>query len=307
MTSTAYIGIDLGGTNIKFGLACRDASIIYRGSIPTGNSRAAILRQFEALVLDLRTQANKLRHSVATVGVGSPGIIDIRQGKVAGGAPNVSGWLGTDIRKYLEPRTGLRVCADNDANVMALAEHRYGAGKGFASGLYITVGTGLGSGIILDNQIWRGARFAGAEVGHSIINFDGVPCQCGKRGCLEMYVNAASFAKFYGRKVPAGSGSKYVFDRARSGDKRAIAAIKTSANYLAIGLGSAVEILNPEIIVIGGGVAAAGRLYFDAIRAGIRNYASAAQLKGLKILPARLGNDAGFLGAALLPLEPEFQ
>ncbi len=307
MTRTAYIGIDLGGTNIKFGLACRDASIIYRGSIPTGSTRAEILRQFESIVLDLRTRAAQLDHKVTTVGIGSPGIIDIRRGKVAGGAPNVAGWLGTEIRKYLESRTALRVFADNDANVMALAEHRYGAGKGYSSGLYITVGTGLGSGIILDNQIWRGARFAGAEVGHSIINFDGVPCQCGKRGCLEMYVNAASFAKFYGRKVPSGAGSKFVFERAQSGDKRAIAAIKTSATYLAIGLGSAVEILNPEIIVIGGGVAAAGRLYFDAIRSGIRHYASAAQLKGLRIRPARLGNDAGLLGAALLPLEPEFQ
>ncbi len=307
MTRTAYIGIDLGGTNIKFGLAWRDASIIYRGSIPTANSRRSILDQFQKLTVELVGIARENNHVVKTIGIGSPGIIDIRRGKVAGGAPNVTGWLGTEIRKYLEPRTGLRVFADNDANVMALAEHRYGAGKGFSAGLYITVGTGLGSGIILDNRIWRGARFAGAEVGHSIINFDGVPCQCGKRGCLEMYVNAASFARFYGRKVPSGAGSKFVFERAQAGDKRAIAAIKTSANYLAIGLGSAVEILNPEIIVIGGGVAAAGRPYFDAIRSGIRHYASAAQLKGLKIRPARLGNDAGLLGAALLPLEPEFQ
>ncbi len=307
MSNPAYIGIDLGGTNIKFGLVDARAHIIASGSTATADSRRRILAQFAAIAAELRVLARAGGYTVKTIGVGSPGIVDIRRGKVIGGSPNVVQWRGTDIRRSLASATGLRVYADNDANVMALAEHRYGAGKGYSTGLYITVGTGLGSGIILDNQIWRGARYAGAEVGHSIINLDGLPCQCGKRGCLEMYVNAASFAKFYGQPVPRGAGSKFIFDRARAGDRKAIAAIRTSANYLAIGLGSAVEILNPEIIVIGGGVAAGGRLYFDAIRSGIRHYASPAQLKGLKILPAQLGNDAGFLGAALLSLEPEFQ
>ncbi|MCC6964576.1 MAG: ROK family protein [candidate division Zixibacteria bacterium] len=307
MSKSAYIGIDLGGTNIKFGLVDARARIITRGAIATADSRRRILAQFAAIAAELHAVARAGGYTVRTIGVGSPGIVDIRRGKVVGGSPNVVQWRGTDIRRSLESVTGMRVYADNDANVMALAEHRYGAGKGYSTGLYITVGTGLGSGIILNNQIWRGARYAGAEVGHSIINLDGLPCQCGKRGCLEVYVNAASFARFYGKPVPRGAGSKFIFDRARAGDRKAINAIRTSANYLAIGLGSAVEILNPEIIVIGGGVAAGGRLYFDAIRSGIRRYASAAQLKALKILPAQLGNDAGFLGAALLPLEPEFQ
>ncbi len=241
-----------------------------------------------------------------TIGVGSPGIVDITKGKVVGGSPNVPGWRGTDIKKSLEKASGLEVCVDNDANVMALAEHRFGAGKGKSSGLYITVGTGLGSGIILNNSIWRGAWFAGAELGHSIINFDGVPCQCGKRGCLEMYVNAASFGQYYGRKVPAGSGSKLIFDLAKRGDKLAVAAIKKSAEFLAIGLGSALEVLNPEIVVIGGGVASGGEIYFGTIRKSIAKYASQASVKGVRIVPAQLGNDAGMLGAALLPLEREF-
>jgi glucokinase len=306
MAKQLYAGIDLGGTNIKYGLADRHAAITHSGSVPTASTRREILKQFAQIAASLERVAEEAKAEVFTIGVGSPGIVDIKKGKVVGGSPNVPGWRGTEIKKSLEKASGLEVCVDNDANVMALAEHRFGTGKGFSSGLYITVGTGLGSGIILNNSIWRGAWYAGAELGHSIINFDGVPCQCGKRGCLEMYVNAASFAKFYGRKVPAGGGSKYVFDLAGRGDKKAIAAVKQSAEYLAIGLGSALEILNPEIVVIGGGVAAGGELYFGTIRKSIVRYASKASVSGVQIIPARLGNDAGMLGAALLTLESEY-
>lgn len=306
MAKQLFAGIDLGGTNIKYGLVDRHAAIVYSNSTPTGSSRSTILKQFVLIAAELERCAAQHKAEVFTIGVGSPGIVDIRKGKVVGGSPNVVGWRGTDIKKNLEKASGLEVCADNDANVMALAEHRFGAGKGKAAGLYITVGTGLGSGIILNNSIWRGAWYAGAEMGHSIINFDGVPCQCGKRGCLEMYVNAASFGKYYGGKVPLGSGSKYIFDLAKQGDKKAIGAIKTSAEYLAVGLGSALEVLNPEIVVIGGGVAAGGSIYFGTIRQSIRKYASRASVAGVRIVPAKLGNDAGMLGAALLPLEREF-
>lgn len=306
MATQLYAGIDLGGTNIKYGLVDRHARIIHNNSTPTGSGRQVILKQFAAIASELEQIAAEARCEVFTIGVGSPGIVDTAKGKVVGGSPNVSGWRGTDIKKSLEKASGLEVCVDNDANVMALAEHRFGAGKGKASGLYITVGTGLGSGIILNNAIWRGAWFAGAELGHSIINFDGVPCQCGKRGCLEMYVNAASFGQYYEGKVPAGGGSKFIFDLAKRGDKSAVAAIKKSAEYLAIGLGSALEVLNPEIVVIGGGVASGGEIYFGTIRRSISKYASQASIKGVRIVPAQLGNDAGMIGAALLPLEREF-
>ncbi len=305
MTQQAYIGIDLGGTNIKYGLVTPAAKVIQRGWIPTAQTRRAIMSQFVAIVREMMGTAKSKSLRVDSVGVGSPGIVDITLGKVVGGAPNVPEWRGADIRGALQKRSGLAVFADNDANVMALAEHRYGAGKGCRSGLYITVGTGLGSGIILDNRIWRGSRFAGAELGHSIIKLDGVACQCGKRGCLEMYVNAASFVKFYGKKLPAGTTSKDIFDRALRKDMNAIAAVRQSADFLAVGLGSACEVLNPEVIVIGGGVAAAGKLYIGTIREQIRYYTSRASLKGLRILRAKLGNDAGLIGAALLPLEPE--
>ncbi len=306
MAKQLYAGIDLGGTNIKYGLCDRHAEIVHRGSVPTGRTRREILKQFSEIAAKLEQIASGLNAEVFTIGVGSPGIVDISKGKVVGGSPNVPGWRGTDIKKSLEKASGLEVCVDNDANVMALAEHRFGAGKGYSSGLYITVGTGLGSGIILENRIWRGSWFSGAELGHSIINFDGVPCQCGKRGCLEMYVNAASFAKYYGGKVPTGGGSKYVFDLANRGIKKAIGAVKRSAECLAIGLGSALEILNPEIVVIGGGVAAGGELYFGTIRKSIAKYASKSSVTGVRIVPANLANDAGMLGAALLTLENEF-
>jgi glucokinase len=233
--------------------------------------------------------------------------VDIEQGRVVSGSPNVRQWRGADITgdlsRELNGELGVKIFVDNDANAMALAEHSFGAGKGHNSGLYLTVGTGLGSGIILGNKMWRGSTYAGAELGHSIIVKGGYPCQCGKRGCLEMYVNAESFVRFYGERAPKLADSKWVFDRARLGDPHAVSAIRKSADYLACGIGSALEILNPEVVVIGGGVALGGRTYFNAVRRFLRQYASKASYHAVKVLPAQLGNFAGVLGAALLPLE----
>jgi glucokinase len=234
------------------------------------------------------------------VGVGSPGIVDVDRGKIIGRSPNLPGWQGAEVRKTLERAIRLRMVVDNDANVMALAEHRLGSGKGFNSGLYVTVGTGIGSGIILDNRIWRGAHFAGAEIGHTIIERSGKQCKCGKRGCLEAYAATAAFFDYYGRKTPESGAVKVIFERAKQGDVRAKNAIAIAADYLACGIGSALELLNPEIVVIGGGIAAGGVIYLRAIRRGIEKYASSSCRKRVKIAAAKLGNDAGLIGAALL-------
>jgi glucokinase len=303
MKKNTIAGIDLGGTFIKFGLVNPAGKIIYRSSTPTPSGRAAILKEFVTITKHLDWIATQEGTRLVAVGVGSPGIVNADLGKITGRSPNTPGWEGAEVKKVLTKATGLPVVVDNDANTMALAEHRIGSGKGYHSGLYITVGTGIGSGIILDNRIWRGANFAGAEIGHTVIQKDGKQCKCGKRGCVEALAATAAFVEYYGKKTPEPGGVKFIFDKARSGDKKAARAIALAADYLACGIGSALELLNPQIVVIGGGIAAGGAVYLDAIRTGIKKYASAACRKGVVVKPAKLGNDAGLIGAAMMAID----
>lgn len=299
MGKISNVGIDLGGTFIKYGLVDVDGGIVLKSATPTPVGRKAILKGLVGIVATLREVAVARGFDLQGVGVGSPGIVDAIRGKIIGRSPNLPDWQGTNVKEALERESGLPVVVDNDANVMAQAEHEFGSGKEVSSGLYITVGTGIGSGIIIDNRLWRGSRFAGAELGHTIIEKNGRQCKCGKKGCLEVYASAGAFESYYGRQIPAGGGVKYIFEQARFGDKAAINAIDIAADHLACGIGSILELLNPEVVVIGGGVAAGGQLYFRAIREQLKKYASQAALKNLRVLRARLGNDAGLIGAAL--------
>jgi glucokinase len=300
MKKKIFAGIDLGGTSIKFGLVADSGRILYKSSTPTPTGRAKILGEFAAIVDHLQWISDQEGMSLRHVGVGSPGIVNFETGKITGRSPNIPGWQGADVKKSLENSTSLTVVVDNDANAMALAEHRFGSGKGYRSGLYITVGTGIGSGIILDNRIWRGSHFAGAEIGHTIIQKDGKQCKCGKRGCVEALAAMEAFFEYFGKKIPNAGGVKYIFDQARRGDRQAGLAIARAADFLACGIGSALELLNPEIIVIGGGIASGGTAYLQEIRRGLKKYASASCLQKVSLKAALLGNDAGLIGAATI-------
>lgn len=299
MSKNLYVGIDLGGTAIKYGLLTASGEVVAKSGRPTPQGRRAILGELVNAVGEMVAEAGR-DAQVKAIGIGSPGLVDPERGKVIGRSPNLTGWQGAEIKRTLADKTGLPVAVDNDANAMALAEHRLGAGAGFRSGLYITVGTGIGSGIILDDRLWRGSRYAGAEMGHMTIVKDGNRCPCGKRGCLEVYTNANAIISYYGKPVPPEQGIKYIFDRLdSSGDRAAADAIETAAEYMAAGIGSVLELLDPEIIVLGGGIAQ-GRAYLPAVRAKLPEYSSSTCLKGLKVKRAKLGNRAGMIGAALL-------
>jgi glucokinase len=300
MRKKAYIGIDLGGTTIQFGLlVAGQAKPVYRSSFRTAKGRLAILEQLAQIVTQLGVRAQQMNYRLSGVGVGSAGIVDPKAGRIIGRSPNIPEWEGTEVGRELEARTGIRTWVDNDANVMALAEHRIGAGQGFDSGLYITVGTGIGSGIVLNGQLWRGAANAGAEMGHMIVAKNGRSCCCGKRGCLETYANAAALVRYYGQPLPKIAPVKEIFKKARQGDPAAEAAMRKAADYLACGIGSVLELLNPEIVVIGGGIAA-GSGYLRAVRECLPAYLTTPELGDAPIKRAQLGNSAGLLGAALL-------
>lgn len=299
MAKNAYVGIDLGGTTIQFGLVDESHKIVHSFGQPTPRGRAEILEAMAAAVAKLGPIAKTKGLRPVAVGVGSAGIVDLVDGKIIGRSPNIPGWEGTKVKYELEARTALPTTVDNDANVMALAEHMVGAGQGYSSGLYVTVGTGIGSGIVLNNELWRGSSYAGAEFGHTILVPNGRACPCGKKGCLERYAATAAFRRYFGEKLPKEAGIKGIFDLAEQGNRKAAEAIHKAADHLACGIGSVLELLNPEVVVIGGGIAA-GKGYLAEIREALPKYSTRTALHSVKLKRAKLGNRAGMLGAALL-------
>jgi glucokinase len=313
----AFAGIDIGATNIKYGLVDPEGKIIFREQRPTVSDKGAdaLMHLVTNIAERLLLFAAEDEFDVRWLGVGTPGAVDIRSGKVIGPSPNIAGWQGMEIGRILNDRLNLPVWVDNDVNVMALAEARFGAAIGFNSVVCVAVGTGVGGGIILDGRLWRGAGYAAGELGHMSINFDGPPCHGEMTGCIEHYCCSASIlrrarSRLEGSMTPIfeevlqGSldnlSIKRLFGAARKGDEVASQVIAETADYLAIGLAGVVNLLNPEIVIIGGGVADGGAGFVESVSAGIRRRAFDSATRELRVSRATLGNDAGFIGAAIL-------
>lgn len=305
------VGIDLGGTAIKHGLVDSDGRVVAEGSTPTPKGgRTAILDQLAKIV----SQYNA-KHHVDAVGVGTAGAVDFETGTTKAFSPNIAEWGGTPVRSELLRRTGLPVMVDNDANCMALAELIAGAAKGYRSIFFLTLGTGVGSATVIDGRLWRGAHSMGGEWGHATIVHNGRLCGCGKRGHLEAYASATALVRrtvelarqglpsMYGGindDAAAVLGSKEVFAAAAGGDAAAAQAISETAAYLGTGIASAVNLLDPERVVIGGGMAEAGDSFLSMVESEARARSHEGVSEHVKIVAAALANRAGFIGAALL-------
>jgi glucokinase len=317
MNTKHYIGVDLGGTNIKFGIVSDKGEVSYKGMLPAqaqlgreavhGNMLRAVRQALSV------AQANKTK--IASIGAGSPGTVNQITGKIEGSSPNIPQMVNANLRQWLAKPFGLPVCVDNDANVMALAESRLGAAKGFSNALCITVGTGIGGGIILGGKLFHGSNFAGAEFGHMTICYNGRKCNCGGIGCLEMYASAPAMVKDAKRLLKSDKRSiirslvegdlsrlttKVLFQAERKGDALATGIINQACAYLGAGIASAVNLLNPEVVVIGGGVSEGGASFIRRIEKEVKRRAFPSATKHLKVVRAKLGNDAGFIGAAIL-------
>ncbi len=314
---TVYAGIDIGGTNIKYGLVDPKGKVLFREQRPTMADKGAdpLMHLVANLSEGLLYHAAEEEYDVRWLGVGTPGAVEAKTGKVIGVSPNISGWKGMEIGQILKDRLNLPVLVDNDVNAMALAESRFGAAMGYKSVLCVAVGTGVGGGIIFDGRLWRGATHSAGEIGHITINPNGPQCRCGAKGCVEAYCNSQAIIrraidKLNNGLTPAfeevlegplsGLTIKKLFAAARKGDSVAIDVIQESADYLAIGIANAVNILNPEIVVIGGGVADGGAGFVEAVATEVRKKAVGPSGTDLRITKATLGNDAGFIGASIL-------
>ncbi len=308
---SVYVGLDIGGTAIKHGVMSSSGSLVEDSSLPTTKGdREQLMTQLKNLV-----EHYQAKHDVSGVGIGTAGTVDFETGTLLGHSPNISNWAGTPLAAVLEDRIRLPVAVDNDANCMAIAEMAEGAGKGCQSVFFLTLGTGVGSAVVVNGRLWRGAHSMGGEWGHSTIVQNGRVCSCGKRGHLEAYASASALVSLMleladqglpslytdvSEAARAALGSKEVFAAANGGDAAAAQAVSETATYLATGIASAVNLLDPEVVVIGGGMADAGNPFMETVRAGVNERVHAGLTDRVRVEPAVLGNRAGLLGAAML-------
>ena len=318
MVKKVAIGVDIGGGSVKLGAVSPGGKIILRDSFLTVSSREKLLKTLLDHLLDLKRQAGRRKLKVIGIGVGAPGPIHIGKGLVYF-FPNIPGWKNVPLKKRLERRLALPVRLDNDANAMALAEFCYGAGRGATNLIALTLGTGVGGGLVINGELFRGAAFSAAEVGHLVVNEKGPRCSCGSRGCLETYVGSGYFIREVKRRLKSGGKSILrqwirqkkilspflVAQAAKQGDRFSKEIWRETGEHLGTALAGLVNILNPDTIVLGGGIAQNGRLLFDAVTRTIRKKAFPIAARSVKVVPAALGVDAGIIGAASLIFSKE--
>lgn len=312
-----YIGIDLGGTNIAAGIVTSEGQIIKKSSAPTKKERPAseIVQDMAILVKSLLKQSNIVIEEIASIGIGIPGTVNKATGIVEY-ANNLNFYNEDIIGKLKRYFPDKKICFDNDANAAAWGEFLAGCAKGSKSMIAITLGTGVGGGIVLDGNIYSGMNDAGAELGHTVIHFDGKPCTCGRNGCFEAYASATALIEQTKEAMEKNKNShlwklvdedlskvegKTLFDAVALRDEVAIDVLQQYIKYLSVGLVNIVNIFQPEIVCIGGGISKAGDQLIHPLQDIIdkENYARYSK-KQTKLLVAQLDNDAGIIGAALL-------
>lgn len=309
----SVIGVDLGGTNLRTGLLTAQGEIIYRHKEATHVSDGW-QKVVSRLVQDIQMQrqyAVQRGFTVAAVGVGAPGVIHVDEGVVVR-SPNFPDWNNIPLKALLEEALAVPVVIENDANAAALGEQWRGAGQDIKSMILLTLGTGVGGGIILDSKIWHGADGMAGEIGHMTLMPEGRPCSCRNVGCLEMYASARGILQSF-RECHAESGSKTrfneamtaadVYEAARTGDITALRVMKDMGTMLGIGIANLINIFNPERVVIGGGVKDAWPLFIDSVREEVTRRAFEVPARRTQIVPSLLGDDAGMVGAAAAALQ----
>ncbi|MCB9853767.1 MAG: ROK family protein [Phycisphaerales bacterium] len=314
----AAIGIDIGGTAIKGGAVTSTGHVLAQRETPTDNHAGieSIIAQIALMVSSLQDEDAVKSREIVGLGVGVPGLVDYRDGRVINCA-NLPGWENVQIAKLLDDRTGLGVSMENDANNAALAEARIGAGRGSDSMALLTLGTGVGSGLIICGSLWHGAGATAGEIGHTIVQPGGRRCTCGQQGCLEVYASASATARRVVEAILTGAksilservnsghplNSADVVEAAKAGDAVGRQAWDESCKYLAMAAINLQHTLDPKCIVLGGGMSAAG----DFLLANVNRQCAEMMSSRLGTLPdirlAKLGNDAGFIGAALNALD----
>ena len=302
------VGIDMGGTTVKYGVVRGHEMLDEREPLPTPAFKGPkpLLRELSARIAELQRK----HKGIAAIGMGVPGFADITRGYVHE-LTNVEGWQRVHVAKALTAGTGLPAFVENDANAMCYAEFLHGAGRGAQNMIAVTLGTGVGGGLVLGGQLYRGSTYGAGEIGQMGIDYAGRMGEHGNVGALEKYVGNREvtararelYAKARCRVAAEDCEPRALSAAARRGDPVALKVWDEFTAHLAAGLSAAVWLLNPDRIVIGGGVARAGKILFDPLQAKLRAQLAESFRKGLKVVPAKFGNDAGMIGSAAVALE----
>lgn len=311
-----YVGIDLGGTNIVAGVVDENYNIIHKASVKTNRPRPEkeIADDMAKVALQAIAEANLTIDDVEWIGIGTPGIANSKDGIIEYSC-NL-GFDNTPMVKYIQEHINKPVYVENDANAAAYGEYVAGAGKGHNSLVCITLGTGVGGGVVTDGKILTGFNYAGAELGHTVIEVDGVQCSCGRKGCFEAYSSATGLIKMTKEAMEKDKNSsmwdlvrernnkvsaRISYDAMRLGDKSATEVVDKFTKYLAVGLTNVINIFQPEVLCIGGGVCNEGDALLNPVKEIVaKEVYTRNSPKNTEIVIAKLGNDAGIIGAAFL-------
>lgn len=314
------IGVDLGGTNIAAGLVNESYELIAKKSVPTGAHREAecVLADMVRVCRELCEENGVPFEEIEGIGIASPGVVDGVAGVVK--YANNLRFSEVPVADYFRRNLGVqRIFAENDANAAALGEAVAGAAKGVAISAMITLGTGVGGGIIIDGKVYAGFNFAAPELGHMVIEYNGRPCSCGRRGCWEAYSSATALIRMTAEKLEecrttgretlmtalveekGKISGRTAFDAERAGDAAAAEVVECYLGYLACGLANIINAIQPDVLSIGGGVSGEGQSLLDRLIPMVRKEQYGVDyVKLTEIRIAQLGNDAGVIGAAAL-------
>lgn len=310
------LAVDLGGTNVRIGTVNPEGKILHKITFPTEASRGRerVMKDILSRIREVTVRFPEEKFEVIGGGFGIPGAIELDQGIVTQ-SPNLPVLDGFDIRSWLQGRLRMPIFIDNDANAFSLGEGWLGAARGVKEFCCLTLGTGVGGGIVLDGDIWHGTEGKAGEIGHMVIDVDGPPCQCGSRGCLEVFASGSAIRRMAVEAIERdektdlvercggeikGISAKTVYESARGGDRLSRRVFQRMGMYLGVGLGNLANLLNVEMMLIGGRVSEAWDLFIEPAREEMERRTVGSMGKGVRVERARCGDDAGILGAAYL-------
>ncbi|MCD6291326.1 MAG: ROK family protein [Anaerolineae bacterium] len=314
-----YLTADIGGTQIRAALCDAEGRVYRRANDLTraAEGQDAVIGRIKAALSQV--MGDTPSEQIRGIGLAAPGPLDPKRGIIVF-APNLYGWHNVPLRQIIQDHFGFPTFLGNDANLAALAEHHFGAGRGVHNLIYITVSTGIGGGIIVDDRLLLGEHGFAAEIGHHTIDADGVRCNCGNIGCLETLASGPAIARMAREAIAAGEPSllrdmtsedpdqitgKLVYEAAVKGDALATHVLNRAGHYLGVGIVNLLHLFNPAMIIIGGSVAKAGDFLFEPMWETIRDRSHPIYWENLRIVPPELGDDVGLLGALSLVLDEQ--
>jgi len=292
-----FAGFDIGGTHLKYGLVDDQGFVLFEGTENTPATADSLFELIKSIYLQIK---NKAQGPVQAVGLGFPGIFSIRDQRILQ-SPHFPAVDRINLVKPLSRIFEIPFYIQNEANLAAFGEYKKGTGTNTESLVLLTIGTGIGAGIILSGRIWTGACGFAGELGHIVVNPDGRPCKCGSQGCLETEVAAPGIVAHYQEQTGSQEllSAEEIFQRAQSGDQKAVRAFSEAGKFLGIGIATVINLLNPEKILLGGGVINARSFLLVPALKEAKKRAFQDSIACSRIREAALGNKAGFIGAAL--------